>query len=169
MAKSNINSKMRSLHRDLGFFLVGIMAVYAVSGIALIFRNTDYLKKVEVIESTIATNLSTEELGKEIKQKNLKADLVGNELVFEGGKYNPASGEVTYTKKELPFVLDKMTKLHKANSDSPVFFLNIFFGLSLLFFVVSAFWMYTPKMPIFRKGMYFAIAGVVMTLLLLFV
>lgn len=169
MAKNNINSKMRSLHRDLGFFLVGIMAMYAISGIVLVFRNTDYLKNVEVIETKIQTKLSTEELGKEIKQKNLKADLVGNELIFKGGKYNPSTGKVIYTKKELPFVLDKMTKLHKATTDSPVYFLNIFFGLSLLFFVISAFWMYTPKMPIFKKGVYFAIAGAVMTVILLFV
>ena len=31
----------RILHRYLGFFLAGIMMIYAVSGITLIFRNTD--------------------------------------------------------------------------------------------------------------------------------
>ncbi|SOE23323.1 PepSY-associated TM region [Spirosomataceae bacterium TFI 002] len=169
MAKKNLNSKMRSLHRDLGFFLVGIMAMYAISGIVLVFRNTDFLKTEEVIEKTIKPNLSIEDLGKEIKQKNLKADLNGSELVFKGGKYNVETGAVSFTTKELPFILDKMTHLHKANTDSPVYFLNIFFGFSLLFFVVSAFWMYTPKMPLFKKGMYFVAAGAILTVVLIFV
>jgi hypothetical protein len=169
MAKKNINSRMRSLHRDLGYFLVGIMAMYAISGIVLIFRDTDFLKNETVIEEVIDPNLNAEDLGKKIRQKNLKADLKGQELVFEGGSYNTETGFVRYSKKELPLILDKMTHLHKADTKSPVFFLNIFFGLSLLFFVISAFWMYTPKMPIFKKGMYFALAGAVLTVILLFV
>ena len=39
MAK--INAKMRSWHRNLGYFLTGIMAMYALSGITLIFRKGD--------------------------------------------------------------------------------------------------------------------------------
>ena len=35
----------RVLHRYLGFFLAGIMMIYAVSGITLIFRNTDTFKQ----------------------------------------------------------------------------------------------------------------------------
>ena len=34
-----MNNKMRIFHRYLGFFLAGIMAVYALSGIVLIFRD----------------------------------------------------------------------------------------------------------------------------------
>ena len=70
---------------------------------------------------------------------------------------------------KLPFVLEKMERLHKATTNSPLFFLNTFFGASLLFFVLSAFWMYTPKMHVFKKGMYFAIRGIVLTLVLVFV
>jgi uncharacterized iron-regulated membrane protein len=39
-----MNIKMRIIHRYLGFFLAGIMAVYAISGILLIFRETNFLK-----------------------------------------------------------------------------------------------------------------------------
>ena len=35
----------RVIHRYLGFFLAGIMIVYAIRGIVLTFRNTDYLQK----------------------------------------------------------------------------------------------------------------------------
>ena len=44
----------RVFHRYLGFFLAGIMAVYAISGIVLTFRNTDYMKKeVEVSREVV--------------------------------------------------------------------------------------------------------------------
>jgi len=50
-----------------------------------------------------------------------------------------------------------------------LYYLNLFFGASLLFFVLSSFWMFTPKMPAFKKGMYFALAGAVLTIVMLFV
>ena len=57
----------------------------------------------------------------------------GSLLFFEDGTYNQATGETIYVKKELPFLLDKMTQLHKATTNSPIYWLNIFFGVSLLF------------------------------------
>jgi hypothetical protein len=90
-------------------------------------------------------------------------------IKFENGTYNKQTGEASYVVKELPKMLNKMTKLHKAKSAEPLFFLNVFFGVSLLFFVVSAFWMFLPGTSIFRKGMYFTIAGIVLTLVLLFI
>ena len=93
----------------------------------------------------------------------------GDILYFKDGNYNQKTGVAEVKKMQLPFVLEKMERLHKATTDSPVYFLNIFFGASLLFFVLSAFWMYTPKMPVFKKGMYFATAGIVLTLVLVFI
>ncbi|MEL6926721.1 MAG: hypothetical protein AAFO94_21960, partial [Bacteroidota bacterium] len=72
--KKSESLSMRILHRYLGFFLVGIMAVYAVSGIVLIFRDTDLLKKEYTVEKQIATNVAPNALGKELKIKNLKVE-----------------------------------------------------------------------------------------------
>lgn len=161
---------MRVYHRYLGFFLAGIMTMYAISGIILIFRDTDFLKSEKQIIRTINPNLTNEDLGRELKIRNLKPiNENGNLVTFEQGTYNRVTGEASYTVKDLPFVLAKMTKLHKANSKEPLFFLNIFFGLSLLFFVVSSFWMFLPRTSIFKKGIYFALAGVLLTLLLIFI
>lgn len=161
---------MRVIHRYLGFFLAGIMAVYALSGIVLIFRNTDFLKKVETNTLTIAPNLTENELGKALKMNRFKVDKEENNvLYFRDGNYNSETGEALITKKELPYVLDKMTHLHKAKSGDPLYFLNIFFGIALLFFVLSAFWMYLPKTDVFKKGMIYTAAGIVLTLVLLFV
>jgi hypothetical protein len=51
----------------------------------------------------------------------------------------------------------------------PLYWLNVFFGIALLFFAVSVFWMFKPKTPIFNKGLYFALGGIVLTVVLLFV
>ena len=42
------------------------------------------------------------------------------------------TGELVVKKIELPFVLEKMERLHKSNTESPLFFLNIFFVLFLI-------------------------------------
>ena len=160
---------MRVIHRYLGFFLAGIMAVYAISGIILIFRDTDFLKKENHFEKNIKANASKDELGQLLELRNLKVEKEAGDLMyFKEGTYNKVTGNASYTLKQLPPAIEKLTKLHKARSSDPLFFLNIFFGLSLLFFVVSSFWMFSPKMSIFRKGLYFTAAGVVLTLLLLF-
>ena len=167
MSKQSLS--MRVLHRNLGFFLVGIMAVYAISGIVLIFRDTDFLKNEIKIEKTLDANIAKEELGQALKIKRLKVEKEeGDIYYFKDGTYNKSTGEAQYTKKELPYVLGKMTHLHKAKSSEPLYFLNIFFGLSLLFFVISSFWMFLPKSSIFKKGMYFTLGGIVLTLILLF-
>ena len=167
---SNLNNTMRVYHRYLGFFLVGIMSVYAISGIILIFRDTDFLKSEKVKEKTLATDIKTEELGKALKMRDLKIDKEENNILyFKNGTFNRTTGVANYTVKELPKVVEKLTHLHKASTKEPLFFLNIFFGLSLLFFVISSFWMFMPSTSVFKKGMYFTIGGIVLTLILLFI
>lgn len=161
---------MRIFHRYLGFFLAGIMAVYAISGIVLVFRNTDFLKKEIQYEKQIATNIPAKEVGKKLKIKGFKVEKNENGIVyFKQGTYNSQTGEAKYSKKELPFVMDKMTKMHKATTNSPLYWLNIFFGTALLFFVISAFWMFIPSSKVFRKGLYFTLGGIILTLIMLFV
>lgn len=167
---NNVQHKMRVYHRYLGFFLAGIMAVYSISGIIMIFRETDFLKKEKQIEKTIKPNVSSENLGSELKIKNLKVEKEeGTLMYFKQGTYNKETGVANYTVKSLPYVLDKMTKMHKATSNQPLFFLNIFFGVSLFFFVLSAFWMFLPKTTIFKKGMYFAVAGLILAFVMIFI
>ncbi|NOS90714.1 MAG: hypothetical protein HOP30_02220 [Cyclobacteriaceae bacterium] len=165
----NLNNNMRIYHRYLGFFLAGIMAVYAISGIILIFRDTDFLKVEKKVEKELKPNMDAEELGKALRIRELQVTgTVGAIVSFEQGTYNKETGIASYTTKELPLVLNKMTQLHKANTKQPLFFLNILFGLSLFFFVISSFWMFLPGTDVFKKGLYFAAAGLVIALVLIF-
>ncbi|WP_420457816.1 hypothetical protein [Neolewinella sp.] len=164
------SATMRVLHRYLGFFLAGIMAVYAISGVVLIFRNTDFLKREVVRERTVAKDLSPEEAGKVLQVKNFAVERSeGGTIYFAGGSYDAATGAAVVTTRELPYVLNKMAHLHKANTKDPLYYFNISFGVALLFFVVSAFWMFMPGSRILRKGLLFSAAGIVLTLILLFV
>lgn len=166
---SDVSKNMRIYHRYLGFFLAGIMAIYSISGIIMIFRETDFLKKENHKVLTVAPNLKNEEIGPAIKIKNLKTtEEVGDVVKFKEGTYNRTTGVADFTVKELPYLLNKITKMHKATHKDPLYYLNIFFGLSLFFFVMSSFWMFTPGTTIFKKGMYFTLAGIVLALVMLF-
>lgn len=160
----------RVVHRYLGFFLAGIMIVYAISGIVLTFRNTDYLKKENHIEKTLAINIAAEDLGKALGKGRFQVDKEeGDLLFFAGGTYNKKTGVADYTEKKLPVLLENMNKIHKMHSGHPLFWLGIFFGISLLFFSISAFWMFRPTTSVFKKGLYFTVGGILLTLILLFV
>ncbi len=162
--------RMRVYHRYLGFFLAGIMAMYAISGITLIFRDTDFLKVEKIKEKILAPNLTKEAVGKELRIRELKVETEDdNVMKFKQGTYNKITGMAVYSTKELPYFLDRITTIHKAETKDPLFFLNIFFGLSLLFFVISAFWMFMPSTSVFKKGLYFTLAGLLLTLLLIFI
>lgn len=164
------HNRMRIYHRYLGFFLAGIMAMYAISGTILIFRDTDFLKREKTVKEQLKPGLAADELGKAIRKRDLTIDSsAGDMQLFKGGNYNTKTGEVTYTTKSLQPFAEKLTHLHKASTKEPLFFLNIFFAVSLLFFVISSFWMFMPNTSIFKKGLYFALAGFVLVLLLLFV
>ena len=146
------------------------MFVYSVSGVVLVFRDTDAFKRVEKIEQVVAANLGAEQLGEALGIRRLRVESQeGQVLLWKEGRYNASTGEATYTRSELPYVLDRMTHLHKAKSSEPLFFLNVAFGIALLFFVVSAFFMWAPGATVLKRGLWTAAVGAALTLVLLFV
>ena len=170
MANKGLHSKMRIIHRYLGFFLAGIMMVYALSGMTLIFRDTDAFKQTKQVQKKVDPGLNQGQLGQALRIRGLKIEKKEGDLVlFKQGSYNQATGEAVYVEKKLPFILEKITHFHKAKTGDTLYYFNLFFGLSLLFFAISSFWMFMPKTSIFKKGMYFTLAGLVLALLLVFV
>lgn len=160
MASPKIHNAVRKYHRWLGFFLAGIMSVYAVSGILLIFRKTDFMKFPQQEEHQLKKGLGEEALVKQLGLKNIKVESQQGDLIlFADGQYNKSTGAAVINKVDYPMPLAKLVKLHKATHKSPLFFLNISFGIALLFFVISAFLMFMPKLPLFKNGIKIAIAG----------
>lgn len=160
----------RILHRYLGYFLAGVMMIYALSGITLIFRKTDTFKVSIEKEMTVAPGLDAIGLGKALRIRNLTPiDNDGSLMVFEQGVYNTITGEADYTVKELPYWLDKLTHLHKATTEDPLYYFNIFFGLALLFLAISSFFMFAKSSFIFKKGLWFTLGGIILVLIMLYV
>ena len=148
-----ISNQFRVLHRYLGFFLSGIMFMYALTGITLTYRDKETFKTEVVIERQIEKGLeSTPEIR---GAKNIE--------------YNSETGDLKYIQMQPPKFLGMMEKMHKATSSTPLFFLNIFFGVGLLFFVVSAYWMFLPETDVFKKALYFTLAGIVISALMILV
>ena len=165
----SVNPKFRKIHRYVGNFLAGIMAVYAISGIVLIFRDTDYLKSEKQIEVELKPDIKKENLAKQLRMRGLKNVSETDEIIsFENGKYNKTTGLATITVMKLPIVLEKLTHLHKAKSGDRLYYFNIFFGVSLLVLVLSSFWMFRPKSKIFTNGLYFTAAGIAVILFMIF-
>lgn len=96
---------MRIIHRYLGFFLAGIMAVYALSGVLLIFRDTQFLKQEKNIVKTVAPNLSGEDLGKELHLRKFKAEHEEGDVLFSLKK------EPTIKKQEQLNILQRVYHL----------------------------------------------------------
>lgn len=170
MAKPNqINNNMRIWHRYLGFFLAGIMAVYAISGVYLIFRETGFLQTEKKYEKIVPADMKMEELGKFLDIPKFKAGKEENGIIkFRGGSLDTKTHVAKYTKTEVPKFLEKMILLHLSSTEDPMYLLNTFFGVALLFFVVSAFFMYMPGTTILKKGLWFSFAGLILTLLMLY-
>lgn len=166
MASAKFHMDFRKYHRWLGFFLAGIMAVYAISGVLLIFRPTDFMKYEQHKQLELAPALTAQSALEKIRMRGLKVESeTTTNVTFNRGNYDKSTGMATITVTDYHPVLSKMVKLHKATNNSPLFWLNIFFGVGLLFFVVSAFLMFLPKLPIYKNGLKIAGVGALVTVL----
>ncbi|NHO67452.1 hypothetical protein G8770_18055 [Aestuariicella hydrocarbonica] len=168
MSVKNV-STFRKYHRLLGFFMAGVMMIYASSGVLLIFRTTDFLKYEQTTQRQLDAGLTGEQLGQQLRLKNFRLKQENDtDIVFEQGRYSKQSGTATLTSKDYPPLVQKLVHLHKATPNSPLFFMNVFFGFGLLFLAVSSFFMFLRQAPSYKSGMKFALAGLVVALVMVF-
>ena len=168
--KKSFNRIMRSLHRDAGYLIFGFVIIYALSGIVLIYRDTDFMKKDVIRERTLAPNLGPEELGREMRMPGFIVDRTeGDILYFGNGSYNTATGVTQFTAKDLRFPLNKFSELHKIISGSGKHWFMVVFGILLLFMALSSLWMFKPGTKFFSRGMIYVGAGLVIAIILLFI
>src|SRR5699024_8801845 len=109
----NWSIKMRTLHRYTGFFMIGIILVYAFSGTVLLFRDTYVFKTSEPAALQLPQGLTQSELIREVSQHqelNLRHFSITGEkdqiISFAKNRYNTAgtynrkTGLIQYTQKE---------------------------------------------------------------------
>jgi len=169
MEKKTINKIMRAWHRDIGFFIIGLVIIYSLSGIALIFRDTDFLKHEIKVEKILSPDLNIPELKSTLHMKDLIVNSKGDTFYFDKGTYNKVTGEASYIIKENVFPFNKFINIHKVKTKDPIHWINTIFGLLLLFMVFSSFWMFKKGTAFFRRGLIIAGAGILFALILFFI
>ena len=164
----SLNYYMRILHRDIGFFTFGLVVIYALSGITLIYRNTELLKQEVTTEKQLKPGMAMDEIGREFRMRDLKVvKTEGEMLYFQNGSYNKATGAAVITTKEIMFPFNKFINFHKAISSKATSWFNVIFAILLLFMAISSFWMFKAGTKTFKRGMILIGAGIVFTVILL--
>lgn len=159
---------MRILHRDIGFFVVGLTIVYAVSGIMLTYRDTEFLKSQTLVEKSLAPGLPANQLGRILHLKDIQVVSEDeNEIVFTAGSYDKKTGGVSYLSNEIPAVLQALNKLHFVSSKDSRHWFTTLYAVTLLFLALSSFWMYNSASPFFKRGIVTTFSGFVVSFLLL--
>lgn len=167
--KKSTSRIMRALHRDIGFFVIGLTVVFCISGIVLIFRDTDFLKQEVIIEKQIEPNVDSSELGGILRLRGFEViKTEGDTVYFGNGTYNITSGVVIYSTKELPSFLNKLNRLHKTSSRNVIHWFTLVYGVLLLFLALSSFWMFKARTKLFWRGIIIASAGLIVSAILLF-
>lgn len=164
----SFNYYMRSLHRDLGYLVFGLVIIYALSGILLLYRNTDFLKKEVKVERQLKPDMAIEDVGKELRMREFK-DIrnEGDIIYFQNGTYNKVTGMAVFTSKDVMFPFNKFINFHKAISSNKMHWFNLAFGAIFLFLAVSSLWMFKANTKTFRRGMILTIAGILVSIVLL--
>lgn len=167
--KKTFGQQMRALHRDIGFVVAGLTMLFALSGMAQIFRDTDLLQHEITTPVQLEPGMAVEALAPALKMREVRVERTeGSKLYFRGGTYDSATGKAERIQKEWIFPLDRMTAVHMSPSKQPMHWLTMAYGLLLLFMAGSSFFMFKGGSPMQKRGLALAIGGVVIALLALF-
>ena len=152
---------MRSLHRDIGFLLIGLTLIYCVSGIIMIYRDTGFLKFEQNIVTTVDPGLSIQDLASALKMRKLTIDRQeGDIMYFNDGEYSVSTGQASYTVEKYPLIIEKLHSLHLSPSSSTIHIFGLTYGILLLFLAISSLFMFKSGTRHARRGLVLASVGV---------
>lgn len=166
---------LRVLHRDLGFFMVGVCIIYGVSGILLNHMNGKD-PSFDTTEETLRlpAKMDAEELLVEWNSKPslpalkrvMPVDSESFRLMLDGGigVYHVASGTIDYEVHHKRPVVYWFNRLHY-NRIQGWNVMGDFFALSLVFFALSGVFMVKGKNGIAGKGKWLLVLGVLVPVL----
>ena len=173
----------RNLHRDLGYFYIGLIVSFALSGILMNHRESWHPEKYTVETKAITVKLPVkeeeitekyaEELGKQlgiddkfrrhrVKDGEFKISFEKNDVEID---LKTGKGEIV-TFNKTPFISQTM-KLHKNTSNWWIYYGDIF-GLSLIIIAITGTIMIPAgKFSFKRRGWKLAVAGIIFPLIVL--
>ncbi|HKI88747.1 MAG TPA: PepSY-associated TM helix domain-containing protein [Draconibacterium sp.] len=170
----------RTLHRDLGYFIVGMTVVYGLSGILLNHRydfNPDYQIYITEFEANLPGKVNS--TGQEIKNmlEWLDSDVVykkhyinnqGMLKVFiENGEVliNPETGKGTMHYLQRRPVFFEMNKLHRATLGTLWKWTSDGMAVILIFVAITGLVLLKGKRGFGHWGWWWTIAGIVIPLI----
>ena len=170
-----ITRYLRIIHRDLGFFVVGITLVYCISGIILNHMSKQdpaFRKEERTIQ--MPPNLSDTELStiwsadKELPplKRIIRMDENRLRLFLDGGTgtYNSSNGSLQYERYKRKVLVYWMNRLHYNNVKgwSPV---ADFFAGALIFLAISGLFIVKGKKGIAGTGKWYLIVGILVPII----
>ncbi len=181
-----IRKLLRILHRDFGYFIVGMTIVYALSGIFLNHRhdfNPDYNIYSQELQTGIRNkeNLSETEVKNVLKEFDFdlvyKKHYLNNQglvkVFIENGELaiDPESGQAALHYLQKRPIIFGMNKLHKATLGTAWKWVSDLMALIMLLVAVTGLFLLKGKRGFNRWGWWFTIAGFIVPLIfaLLFV
>ena len=169
-----IRKVLRVLHRDIGYFITGMVLIYAISGIALNHRK-DWNPHHIIIREEIKTDRTGKKIfSKEDVVKILEAfdhlpvykkHFIANngllKVFIENGMvtYNPMTGfaEMEFLKKRPVFY--QINKLHIAGTKRIWVWISDVMSVLLIFVTVSGLFLLKGKKGITGKGLWYIVLG----------
>lgn len=173
---------VRDLHRDLGYFYVGLIISFAFSGILMNHREQWHPEKYTVETKNISVKLPEESAITEAYAENL-----GKQLGIEDKmrRHNVKKGKfkISFEKHDVEIdmktgkgeivafhktpIISQTMKLHKNTSNWWIYYSDIF-GISLILIAVTGTVMITHGKNTFKqRGWKLALAGIVFPILVL--
>ncbi|SHG05271.1 hypothetical protein SAMN05444396_10449 [Flavobacterium segetis] len=173
----------RNLHRDLGYFYVGLIISFAASGLLMNHRDSwhpeKYTTNTKVINVTLPaedkiTEKFAEELGKtlgiedKLRKHNVKKGALKISFENHDVEIDVATGKgevVTFIKTP---IISQTMKLHKSTSNFWIYYSDIF-ALSLIAIALTGTIMVKGgKFSFKERGWKLALAGIIFPLIFLF-
>jgi hypothetical protein len=167
---------MRELHRDIGYFAVGISLLYALSGFLLSHKHVFPSTRITTTECSLTAGMNAQRLG-EIMERQEAIQITysrpDGELIrffFEGGEgyYSIASGEVHYETLSRRDIVLFVNQLHLNQRNGWVAVADIYSFL-LAFLALSGLVMVKGRAGFWKRGIWFMLPGFILVLVFIWV
>ncbi|WP_459212058.1 PepSY-associated TM helix domain-containing protein [Aquimarina rhabdastrellae] len=179
--KKSTRNLFRNWHRDVGYFYVGLIIAFSISGIALNHRTSfdpqEYTVKTEAIQLPVlegkelnddffreASKQFTEETYRGFRKRGNSIRLYYKDA-FASVDPKTGKGEIEFV-RTIP-VLGQMTILHKTTNVWWIWFSDIF-GVAMLVIAISGMFISKGKYSFKQRGWWLATIGLVFPFIFLF-
>ncbi|NCC99080.1 MAG: peptidase [Bacteroidia bacterium] len=174
--RKKIQRWLRILHRDIGYFAVGITLVYALSGFFLSHKNIFPATKTVKYEIELPKNLNGRKIefywnaNTSVKLNHYKESENGIRLFVEGGNgyYDKTSGKTSYEIYKKHPIISFLNQLHSNQKEGWIHIADSYVFV-LVFLSISGLFMVNGKNSFLKRGVWLMILGIILVLLFIYV